>query len=135
MSQERARDLQVDSTGEWIWLLFPLLDPDAVLAPAPPHPADPTLVGVKFFHPRLAPALVYFHSQTKLLTRIAHEGRELGNAGLKEYQVIEHKPFAGVQLPARMAQSFRGKQQADWRMTKLEVKSSADDSLFRAKTQ
>ena len=126
-----AAGLQIDTSGEWIWLLFPLLDPDAVFAPAPPLPADPKLHGVKFFHPKLAPSLVYFHPETKLLTRIVYEGRESGQPGVKEFQVIEQDKFAGITLPKRLAQVFRGRQYADWLMTKLEPRASADASLFR----
>ena len=102
--------MQSDLCGEWVLLLFPLLDPDATFAPAPAHPSAPELKGVQFYHPKLTPCLVYFHPDTKLLTRVVYEGREFGSAGMKELQALEYATFAGVKLPSRLAQNFAGKQ-------------------------
>lgn len=128
-----AENLRIDNTGQWLWLLFPLLEPDAVFAPAAPAElGGATCPGVHLFHPRLAPAALHFRPDTKLLVRIAYEGREGDKPGVQVFQVVETKPHHGVQLAHRLAQSFEGREYANLALVSIEPKAKLDDALFAA---
>ncbi len=131
LTAEELANLRIDNTGQWLWLLFPLDESGSVFAPAPPvELAGVTCPGVYLFHPSLAPAAVHFDPTTKLLARIAYEGREGNRPGTQVFQPVETKPYHGVKLAHRLAQTFEGKQSADWTLASIEPKAKLDDALF-----
>ena len=128
---ELAENIRVDNTGQWLWLLFPLLDDECVFARAPDADIDGVQCpGVHLFHPKLAPAALHFRPDTKLLARIAYEGREGNRAGVQAFHAVDAKPHHGVQLAHRLAQSFDGRQYVDLTLVSLEPKAKLDDALF-----
>lgn len=133
MTAAEVAELQIDSTGEWLCFLFPLADPAAVLAPAADASVNKkTCPGVKVWHPLLAPAVVHFDPDTKLLARVTFEGREAGRPGVKEFDILETRAYAGVKLAQHMAQKVDGKEYADWKLDKVEPKAVLDPKLFDA---
>ena len=133
MTAAEVAELQIDSTGEWMCFLFPLADPATVLAPAAAATVNgKACPGVKVWHPLLAPAVVHFDPDTKLLVRVTFEGREAGRPGVKEFDILETKAYAGVKLAQRMAQKVDGRQYADWTLTKVDPKAALDPKLFDA---
>lgn len=131
MKAEELKDYQLDATGEWLWLLFPLVEPEAVLASAPEATLDKQACpGVRLWHPQFTPAVVHFDPKTRLWKRITFEGREEGRTVVKEFTAIEMKPYEGVQLPHRLAQNMGGSQYADWTLKTFEARAALDPKLF-----
>ena len=89
-----------------------------------PHP------GVRLWHPRLSTAVVHFDPDTKLLRRITFEGNENDQAVVKEFNVTEHKAFAGVKLPLSMGQKWSGSEYAKWTLEAFTPRDRLDAKLF-----
>lgn len=130
MNAEEAGHFQTDITGEWVALLFPLIESESVFAAAPVPVGGVAHPGVRLFHPKLAPCLLYFDPATHTLARVHFEGRENGIPGRKEFQLLEFKPVEGVQFVSRLAQKFRGSQYADWSYEKVESAPGLDARAF-----
>ncbi|HET6573045.1 MAG TPA: hypothetical protein VFG68_05540 [Fimbriiglobus sp.] len=131
MTPAEFKDMQLESTGEWLLFLFPLTEPGAVLAPVAEvkvgdRPAD----GVRVWHPRLSDAIAYFDRETKLLVRLTYDGREGGRKVNKDVRVLGLKEFAGVKLPERTAYKIDGVEIAEWTTTAVEPKAQLDSKLF-----
>ena len=121
------KTLKADATGEWLLLLFPLLEAETVVALEPARKVgDRACPGVRVWHPALTEAVLYLDPATKELAQITFNGRESQQVVVKEFIVLELKKTAGVRLPSRLAQNASGKQLADWTFTRLEPK--ADDA-------
>lgn len=115
---------KADVTGEWLLLLFPLLEPDTVVATSPAKAIkDRDCPGVRVWHPALSEAVLYLDPATKELAQVTFNGRESMRPVVKEFLVLELKETAGVRLPARLAQNVSGRQLADWTFTRLEPKT------------
>lgn len=131
LTPQEFEDMRIESTSEWLLFLFPLTEPDAVLAPVEEmkvgdKPAD----GVRAWHPRLSDAVVYFDRETKLLARYAYDGREGGKKVNKDVRVLGLREFAGVKLPEKTAYKLNGAQFAEWTTVEVEPKSQLDAKLF-----
>ena len=131
MADKQVKDHRLDATGEWLWLLFPLVEPETVLAAAAaveidgkPHP------GVRLWHPRLSTAVVHFDPDTKLLKRVTFEGHEDDKPVVKEFTVTECKEFAGVKLPLKMGQKWSGSEYANWTLESVTPREKLDAKLF-----
>lgn len=126
------KSFKADATGEWLLLLFPLLEPETVVAS---HPAktvrDKECPGVRVWHPALSEAVLYLDPATKELVQVTFNGRESLQVVVKEFIVLELMETTGVRLPSRVAQNASGRQLADWTFTRLEPKSH-DAKLFDA---
>ncbi len=115
------KTLKADATGEWLLLLFPLLEPEVVVAVEPAKKVGDRLCpGVRVWHPALTEAVLYLDPATKELAQITFNGRESQQVVVKEFVVLELKETAGVRLPSRLAQNVGGKQLADWTFPKFE---------------
>ena len=111
---------KADATGEWLLLLFPLLEAEAVVAAEPAKTIrDKVCPGVRVWHPALSEAVLYLDPTTKELAQVTFNGRENQQVVVKEFIVLELKETAGVRLPSRLAQNAGGKQLADWTFTRL----------------
>jgi hypothetical protein len=131
MSDKEVQDFRTDVTGEWLTLLFPLAEPETVVAPAPELKVnDRPAAGVRVWHPALSDAVLHFDKETKLLALVTYDGRESGQKVTKEVLVLGHGEFAGVTLPSKTVQKSNGKQLAEWTMTALEPKPQLDPKLF-----
>jgi hypothetical protein len=131
MTDLEVGDFRNDVTGEWLELLFPLTDPEAIVAPVEDMKVnDKPSVGVRLWHPVLSDAILYFDNETRLLTRFAYDGRETGKSVTKEVLVLSHKDFAGVKLPERTVYKSNGIQFAEWTLTAVEPLGSLDAKLF-----
>ena len=118
------KTLRADATGEWLTLLFPLLEPETVVATGPARAVGGRQCpGVRVWHPALAEAILYLDPATKELAQITFNGRESQQVVVKDFIVLELRETAGVRLPSRVAQNAGGKQLADWTFTKLEPKA------------
>ncbi len=118
-----TKTLKADATGEWLTLLFPLLEPEAVVAQEPARKVgDRVCPGVRVWHPALTEAVLYLDPATKELAQITFNGRESQQVVVKDFVVLELKETAGVRMPVRVAQNAGGKQLADWTFTRLEPK-------------
>lgn len=126
------KSFKADATGEWLMLLFPLLEPETVVAT---HPAksvrDKACPGVRVWHPALSEAVLYLDPATKELVQITFNGRESLQLVVKEFVVLELKETNGVRLPSKLAQNASGRQLADWTFTRLEPKAH-EAKLFDA---
>ncbi|MFO0850836.1 MAG: hypothetical protein U0871_20110 [Gemmataceae bacterium] len=132
MDDGPAEDFRREMTGEWLPVLFPLLDPAAVLAVADPLPTGgKRTVGVRVWHPHLTDVIVYFDAESKLLVRVAYAGRENQVPVTKEIIALSHKPFAGVQLPERTVVKGAGRELAEWTVTTIEPVAVIDPKKFR----
>ena len=118
------KTLKADATGEWLTLLFPLLEPETVVALEPARKVGDRLCpGVRVWHPALTEAVLYLDPATKELAQITFNGRESQQVVVKEFVVLELKETSGVRLPSRLAQNAGGKQLADWTFPRLEPKA------------
>ena len=118
------KTLKADATGDWLLLLFPLLEPETVVASEPARKVGDRLCpGVRVWHPALTEAVLYLDPATKELAQITFNGRESQQVVVKEFIVLEVKETAGVRLPSRVAQNASGRQLADWTFTRLEPKT------------
>ena len=118
------KTLKADATGEWLLLLFPLVESETVVAVEPAKTIrDKACPGVRVWHPALTEAVLYLDPVTKELVQITFNGRESQQVVVKDFLVLELKETAGVRLPSRLAQNASGKQLADWTFTRLEPKA------------
>ncbi len=133
MDPKQAEDFRVETTGEWLCLLFPLIDPATIVAPAAGdtvngRPTD----GVRLWHPDLSDAILQFDHETKLLAKVVFDGRENGQKVMKEILILGTKPYAEVTLAEKTAVKSNGNELADWTMTSLECLPAIDPKLFEA---
>ena len=114
------KTLKADATGEWLLLLFPLLEAETVVALEPARTVrDKSCPGVRVWHPALTEAVLYLDPTTSELAQITFNGRESQQVVVKEFVPLELKETAGVRLPSRVAQNASGKQLAEWTFTRL----------------
>jgi len=125
-----TKALQTDTTGEWLLLLFPLLEPETVVGLEPAKLVrDKSCPGVRVWHPALTEAILYLDPVTKELAQLTFNGRESQQVVVKDFTPLELKETAGVRLPSRLAQNASGKQLADWTVTRL-IPKAHDAKLF-----
>jgi hypothetical protein len=121
MTAENFSDVRVDSSGEWLLLLFPLLDPKTIVATAPEKTIlGKPAVGVRIWSPGIADSVMYFDKTTKLLVQLNFEGREDRQKVMKEILVLGSKSYSGVILPEKIAYKAAGNQLAEWTITNVE---------------
>ena len=125
-----VKHFHADVTGEWLALLFPLLEPETIVAEEPAKlTRGKTLSGVRVWHPALSEAILYIDPATKELAEITFNGRESGQLVVKQFFLLEAKETAGVKLVTHLAQNANGKQLADWTYTRIEPKTH-DAKIF-----
>jgi hypothetical protein len=125
------KDNKLDITGEWLSLLFPLTEPDTIVAPvADTEVNKKPAVGVRVWNPHLSDAILHFDKETKLLAQITYDGREQGRKVTKQIIVRASRPFAGVTLPVQTVIKADGSDLAEWTMTSLDPQSSLDAKVF-----
>jgi hypothetical protein len=116
---------KADATGEWLLLLFPLLEAEAVFAVEPPRQVGQAMCpGVRVWHPALSEAILYLDPEKFTLRQVTFNGREEQKVVVKDFIVIEVNDTHGVKLPSHVAQNASGLQLADWTFTKLEPKEN-----------
>lgn len=116
-----ADDFIKDTAGEWVWSLYPLMQPETKLTSYEPTLFQGRkLVGVRIFHPRFVPVVAYFDPETKLLAGVTYQGRENAVRVLKENFAIDMRSFAGFKFPGRLVVNANGVQLAEWNVTKME---------------
>ncbi|HVK17826.1 MAG TPA: hypothetical protein VM533_12825 [Fimbriiglobus sp.] len=131
MTEQEVSDFRHEVTGEWLELLFPLTEPGAVVALAEDAKVNNRPAGgVRVWHPSLSDAVLHFDKETRLLVRLAYDGRETGQKVTKEVLVQSHKEFAGVKLPEQTVYKSNGAEFADWRLTAAEPLDKLDAKLF-----
>jgi hypothetical protein len=126
-----ARDFKLDSSAEWLWMLFPLTDPRAVFATAPDTSVNgkPT-TGVRVWVPGITNATLHFDKETKLLVFMAFEGRESEQKVIKEVTMPTTRLFHGVKLPETMIIRSGGRVWGEWTMSAFDPEPKLDPKLF-----
>jgi hypothetical protein len=125
------KDNQLDISGEWLSLLFPLAEPETIVATVADAEVNKRpAAGVRVWNPHLSDAILHFDKETKLLAQITYDGREQGRKVTKQVIVQSSRPFAGVTLPVQTVIKADGSDLAEWTVTSLDPQSSIDAKVF-----
>jgi hypothetical protein len=131
MAPQEVKDFELDVTGDWLMLIFPLNEPAAKFAQAGDRSVNgKATTGVRIYHPALSDAVLHFDKETKLLALVTYSGREAGQKVTKEVQVFGSRQYGGITLPEKTVVRASGKLFAEWTMTTLEPVAMMDAKLF-----
>jgi len=121
MPIEQTAAFNLDTSWEWLWLLFPLTEPTTVFATdADAAPNSKPASGVRVWAKGITDAVLYFDKETKLLSQITFDGREGIQKVTKEVVVYGTKAFSGATLPEKMVLRSNGKYLCEWTVTGFE---------------
>ena len=131
MTPQQVKDFELDVTGDWLTLIFPLTEPAAKFTPAGERAVNgKPAVGVRVWHPALSDAALHFDKETKLLALVTYSGRESGQKVTKEVTVFGSRQYGGVTLPEKTVVRSGGNVFAEWTMTVCEPLPTVDPKLF-----
>jgi hypothetical protein len=108
-------------------LLFPFTDPAVVVSKA--ESKDPNVSEVHAWVPAVGYVRVGVDPKTKLLARLAYNGRESNVPVMKELTFGDHKEFAGVKLGTKVTVRTKAKPLGEWTDLTLDV-LKPDPKLF-----
>jgi len=120
----------------WLPLLFPLVEPKAVLFEPQKGVGTPPADVVRFALPERPVYQLFFDAATGHLTRVEYTHTELQARVQKLWTFSDHKPFAGRILPTKLEYTYnpeRGKKDTveQWTVENWEFPESFDDSVFQ----
>jgi hypothetical protein len=104
VNPEKAEQLmRTDGLAQhWLPLLFPLVEPKAVVFEPRKGVGDPPVDTVRFAYPDRPPYALAFDPKSGYLTRVDYHLTDLTGLVFTEWMFAEHKPFGGVMLPTKL---------------------------------
>lgn len=127
LGPDERTDVTVQYYEDAMTLLFPFADPAVVVSKA--DGKDPAVSELHAWLPTIGYARLGIDAKTKLLTRLAYNGRELTVPVMKELSFQEYKEFAGVKLGTKVGVRTKAKPLGEWTDLTLDV-TKPDPKLF-----
>jgi hypothetical protein len=87
-------------------------------------------VGVKASQKGRPDVELYFDAQTRLLVKLAYQGKLAGQAVLKETEFAQHKDVDGIQMPTKLVERVGGKVVAEWADVRYSFPEKFPDDTF-----
>ncbi len=125
-TDDRA-DVTAQCHEDALALLFPFTDPAVLVSKA--DGKDPSVGELHAWVPASGYVRVSIDAKTKLLARLAYNGREMAVPVMKELTFAEHKEFAGVKLATKVQVRTKAKPLGEWTDLTLDV-VKPDPKLF-----
>jgi hypothetical protein len=125
-------DFRVDATGDWLLLLHPLQHPACLAALLPETTVNSKACNsVRVWIPDLSDAILNFDKVSGLLVQVQFDGREQNKKTFKEFLILSHKEFLGVQLPEKLVYKSNGNELAEFTLKSVEaLPEPLDGKLF-----
>jgi hypothetical protein len=131
LSERQFADLYSHLYSDWLQLLVPLAEPDAVVAPGPDFALDgKTYPGVRLWNAGQPQAIVYYDPATSRVVRIAYDGKENGLPTYVELALSDHKMTNGVLLAHKVYVRLNGRDFMDFDKATLEFPKEHAAKVF-----
>jgi hypothetical protein len=131
LSEKQFEDLHGHLYSDWLQLLVPLAEPDALVAPGPEFTLDgKTYPSVRLWRPGQPQAIVYYDPATHRVMRIAYDGKENGIPTYVELALSDHKMTNGFLLAHKVYVRMNGRDFMDFDKATLEFPKGHAPNVF-----
>lgn len=131
LTEKRHEDLFRDMYADWLQTLVPLTEDGAILANGPEFKlGEQSFPSVRLWRPGKPQAILYYDPKSFLLTRIAYDGRFIGEPAFFELALSEHKAFDGFFFATKIYVRNNGQDSLQFDKATYEIGKQHDIKLF-----